>query len=167
MDNRPLSAGVEDTTTQSPTLMAASDEPPPQLGPVVTVSLKDIQDAGDDEWAAWYLQGIIFYDGELEWCRITGWGVECGIIIVHYSSVMDPSHEEHHSSLTEMLATMTQSSHPPVIPDYQPSRVLRQSEVLQKALFYRSSGYTVLQRGAQSFGSSTVRQLRSKVGSYN
>ncbi len=172
----PLSTDIEDTATQNTTLMAASDELPPQLGsdelppqlgPVVTVSLKDIQDAGDGEWAAWYLQGIIFYDGELAWCRITGWGVECGIVIVHYSSVMDPSHEEHHSSLADMLTMMTQSSHPPVIPDYQPSRVLRQSEELQKALFYRSSGYTVLQRGAQSFGSSTVRQLGSKVGSYN
>jgi hypothetical protein len=29
--------------------------PPAELGPVVPVSLQDIQKAGDDEWAAWYL----------------------------------------------------------------------------------------------------------------
>jgi hypothetical protein len=79
--------------------------------------------------------GIIFYDEELEWCRTIGWGVECGITIVHYTSVTDLSHEEHHSSLTEMLAMMTQSPHPSVIPDYQLSRVLCRSEMLQKALF--------------------------------
>ncbi len=44
-------------------------------------------------------------------------GVECGITIVHYSSVTDFSPEEHHSSLTELLAMMMQSPHPPVIPD--------------------------------------------------
>ncbi len=65
-------------------ILNAEMGPPPDVGPVVSVALQDIQNAGNDEWAAWYLQGILFYEDELEWCRITGWGVECGIIIVHY-----------------------------------------------------------------------------------
>jgi hypothetical protein len=40
--------------------------PPSELGPVVPVSIQDIQAAGDNEWAAWYLQGIVFYDDKLE-----------------------------------------------------------------------------------------------------
>jgi hypothetical protein len=159
--------GAEDAAIPTPILVDESEGLPLQIGPVVSVSLQDIQNAGSDEWAAWYLQGIIFYDEELGWCRIIGWGVECGVIILHYTSVTDFSHEEHHSSLAEMLAMMTQSPKQLVIPDYQPSRVLCRSEMLQKALFYRSSGCTVLQRGDQSFGSSSIRRLGSKVGSYN
>ncbi len=60
--------GVEDTDTSSFITLAASEGPPRHLGPVVPVSLQDIQANGnvDDEWAAWYLQGIIFYDEKLE-----------------------------------------------------------------------------------------------------
>jgi hypothetical protein len=143
--------------------------PPYELGPVVPVSIQDIQAAGDDEWAAWFLQGIVFYDDELEWCRIIGWGAECGVIIVHYSPVTALDHivEEHHSSLSDMLSMIMRSPIPPVIPDYLPSRVLHRSEAQQKALCYRQSGYTVLQRDSRDFGSCKVRQLGARVGSYN
>jgi hypothetical protein len=139
---QPTSA--EDTATQNPIPLAASEGPPLQLGPVVSVSLQDIQEAGCDEWTAWYLQGIIFYDEELEWCRIIGWEVECGVIIIHYTSVMDLSHEEHHSSLTEMLAMMTRSPQFLVIPDYQPSRVLCRSEMLQSQRLYSTDPLVTL-----------------------
>ena len=122
-------------------VLDAERGPPPDVCPVVTVTLQDIQNAGNDEWAAWYLQGILFYEDELEWCRITGWGVECGIIIVHYSAIMaqDLTQEEHHASLSDMLAMILRSPQPPVIPDYQPSRVLRQSGAVQPPVYYRPS----------------------------
>ncbi len=172
------SGAVPDNLTEKDKLsneISAESEPtavyslPPELGPVVPVSIQDIQDAGDGEWAAWYLQGIVFYDAELEWCRITGWGAECGVIIVHYSPVtaLDSVDDEHHSSLSDMLSMIMQSSTPPVIPDYMPSRVLRRSEALQTALCYRQPGYTVLQRSSGDVGSCEVRQLGARVGSYN
>ena len=41
---------------ESPGEISITEEgPPAELGPVVPVSLQDIQKAGDDEWAAWYL----------------------------------------------------------------------------------------------------------------
>jgi hypothetical protein len=142
---------------------------PSELGPVVPVSIQDIQNAGDGEWAAWYVQGILFYDEELEWCRIIGWGAECGVIIVHYSPVtaLDNVVDEHHSSLSDMLTMIMQSPTSPVIPDYMPSRVLRRSEALQTALCYRQTGYTVLQRNSGVVGSCKIRQLGARVGSYN
>jgi hypothetical protein len=142
---------------------------PSELGPVVSVSRQDLQNAGDSEWAAWFLQGIIFFDDELQWCRITGWGVECGIIVIHYSpaSAIDPIQEEHHSSLLDMLAMLVQSPYPPVISDYHPSRVLRQSNELRKNLCCRPLGCTVVQRDTRAVGTCKVRQLGAKVGSYN
>ena len=143
--------------------------PPAELGPVVPVSLQDIQKAGDDEWAAWYLQGIIFYEDDLEWCRITGWGVECGITIVHYIPVLAQDHvnEEHHSSLSDMLALLLSSPKGTVVPDYQPSRVLRRSVAVSNALCYRPSGYTLVRRDGTASGSCRIRQLGSKVGSFD
>lgn len=145
------------------------DIPPSELGPFVPVSLHDIQRDGGDEWAAWYLQGVLFYDDELEWCRITGWGAECGIIILHYSSVnvYDESQEEHHVSVPEMLFLIQHSPKPPVIPDYQPSRVLRRSEAMRKVLCYRPRDHNIIRKGSCDGGTYTVRQLGARLGSYD
>jgi hypothetical protein len=37
-----------------------------------------------DETGACSMQGIVFYDEDLTWCRISGWGIESGIPIVFY-----------------------------------------------------------------------------------
>ena len=51
------------------------------------INLDEIEKVGNVEWTAWSLQGALFHDPELEWCRVVGWGMECGIIIIHYSPI--------------------------------------------------------------------------------
>ncbi len=77
-----------------------------KLGKVEAVSLAEIESTGNDEWTAWCLQGVLFYDEDLEWCRILGWGVECGILILHYApiSANGSIQCEHHASLADVLS---------------------------------------------------------------
>jgi hypothetical protein len=42
----------------------------------------------DDEHGACYIQGALFFDQNLNWCRITGWGTENGIMIIFYSPLV-------------------------------------------------------------------------------
>jgi hypothetical protein len=41
----------------------------------------------DNEEAAWDLQGMIFSNGNLGWCVITGWGSDHGTILIFYAPV--------------------------------------------------------------------------------
>ena len=118
---------------------------------------------------AWFLQGVLFYDDDLDWCRITGWGAECGIIVLHYASVsaVDQSQEEHHVSVSEMVSMMMQHHKQPVIPDYQPSRVLRRSEAMSNVPCYRPLAHNVIRKESRVSGSSIVRQLGARLGSYD
>ena len=69
---------------------------------------------------------ILFYDSELDWCRINGWGVECGSTIVYYAPVMtlESMKDEHHASLAEVLSWIKNSPLPPKPNKYRSSRTL-------------------------------------------
>ncbi len=41
----------------------------------------------DNEIGACFLQGTLFYDEELDWCMVSGWGVECGSPIIFYMPI--------------------------------------------------------------------------------
>ena len=78
---------------------------PLDIGDVLAMSISEIEGVSVDENGAAYLQGVLFYDAELQWCRINGWGVECGIPIVHYSPVGsdEPGTDEQHVSVFDIL----------------------------------------------------------------
>ena len=89
------------------------------LGPLLEIGAEIIEEIEDAESGAYYLQGTIFYDNELHWCRITGWGVDNGITLVYYVPVtsIDLVKDEEHTTLTEILnsngmGTLTQDSGP-------------------------------------------------------
>jgi hypothetical protein len=148
----------------------SNDAPPPELGSVVPISLDEIEKVGNLEWTAWSLQGALFHDPELEWCRVVGWGMECGIIIIHYSPIdkVGSIGEEHHNSLDNILAVIKQSGTNPVVSEYQPSRMLHPSDSRRRALCYKQLGYTnIYQAPATRYGSCVVHQLGARVGSYN
>ena len=116
------------------------------------------------------MQGIVFYDEDLTWCRISGWGIESGIPIVFYLPMdADGSNAdglqvmEEYASLAEVLGQIKQSSHQTVIPKLEPSRILRGTS-RQKALSYRLSG---MKSTLSAIGSVKVRQFGAKVGSYD
>ena len=139
---------------------------PTKFGSLEVLPESFISDVTLDEAGACSLQGIMFHDDELEWCRISGWGTENGILIVFYSPILisDPGQEEDFASLTDMIDQIQQSPHPLVVPKCEPSRILRRSH--QTMLCYRQSGYqstSVL----SPMGSYTVHQFGVKVGSYN
>ncbi len=75
------------------------------------------------------LHGTLFYDDELEWCRVTGWEVECGTTLVYYSPIHlnDQTLAEHHASLREVLTWIKGSPSVPVTTRYKSSRLLRKS----------------------------------------
>jgi hypothetical protein len=88
-----------------------------------------LQNAKDNEESAWDLQGLIFHDDELDWCRITDWGVDHGTNIVFYSPVESttPETDEEHASLSEVLTWIQQSPVHARISDYKSSRAIRKS----------------------------------------
>ncbi len=52
------------------------------LGELTIFSRKDMDEIPVNDYGASLIQGLLFHDLELSWCRITGWGFECGIPIV-------------------------------------------------------------------------------------
>jgi hypothetical protein len=139
---------------------------PTHVGTLEVLPESFLSDITIDEAGGCSLQGVIFYDDELEWCRISGWGTENGIPIVFYSSILltEPAQEENFASLTDMIGQIKQSPHPLVVPKCEPSRILQLSH--QKTLCYRQSGcQTKLE--LSPLGSYNVRQFGAKVGSYN
>jgi hypothetical protein len=102
---------------------------PFHLGPLLEITDDLIHQIQINEEGASYLHGTIFYDDDLEWCKITGWGVECGTTLVYYSpvSAKDPTTDEHHSSLADVLSWIRNSPLAPVRTGYKPSRTLKRS----------------------------------------
>ncbi len=58
-----------------------------ELGELDIISKTVVDLITPDETGACALQGVLFQDDELSWCRITGWGIESGTIIVFYLPV--------------------------------------------------------------------------------
>jgi hypothetical protein len=145
-------------------------EVPKRLGKLDLVSESFLDAITIDEAGACSMQGIVFYDEELTWCRISGWGIESGIPIVFYLPTDADGSDagglqviEEYASLTEVLDQIKQSSQQTVIPELEPSRILKRAP-RQKALSYRLSG---LKSALSTIGSVKVRQFGAKVGSYD
>ena len=89
---------------------------PDHLGTLDYVPSEHLDEIANDENGACFLQGTLFSDDELGWCMVSGWGVECGIPIVFYSSVLEmdmPNVVEHHASLEDVLTLIKNSGSPP------------------------------------------------------
>jgi len=101
--------------------------PPPDLGALDLVPKEDIDGVTHDENGARALQGVVFYDCELEWCRITGWGVECGVVILLYVPVnsLDISLEEQFAPIDELISIIQMSPTSSVLPRLAASRQLK------------------------------------------
>jgi hypothetical protein len=142
--------------------------PPGILGEVSLVTQDQLEAVPDDENGARYLQGLLFNDSELDWCRISGWGVENGVIMVHYSPIAsdDPVEEEQHSSLAELLSWIKQSSHPVATPKLEPSRALRRSNRIRKHLCYRQMDGLPFQ-DVPIVGTYVSLDASSRLGSYD
>jgi hypothetical protein len=143
--------------------------PPDGLGEVVPLEKEIFQEITDDEVGASQLQGLLFYDEGLQWCRVNGWGVDHGIPLIYYSSVSsdDPVDDEHHMSVKEMLALLSESAIVPVYPKYEPSRTLqRPKQDLRLLVCYRQVNYKP-SCDVPTVGKSTLRQFGAKLGSYD
>ena len=91
-----------------------------------------LEQAEDNEEAAWDLQGLVFSDDDIGWCTVTGWGVDHGTNIIFYAPVesVDPVADEEHASLAEVLGWIKQSPVCRRISDYKPSRILKKSPTI-------------------------------------
>ncbi len=110
------------------------------FGPIKLLSEEDIEEIEDNETGACYLHGTLFYDDELDWCRVTGWGAECGTMLVYYAPVtaIDPTLDEHHASLRDVLIWIKDSPPVPITTGYKSSRTLKRStRTGAKCLFTR------------------------------
>jgi hypothetical protein len=78
---------------------------PTHLGALSDLSDEQLKEVTDDELGACYLQGTLFFDDKLEWCLITGWGVECGSTIVFYVPLTEsgPNMVEQHTSCPKLF----------------------------------------------------------------
>ena len=109
---------------------------PEKLGPTKVIDSEDIDRIGNDEHGACELHGTLFHDDEMGWCMVTGWGAECGLPLVYYSplsssnlvSKTDPTVEEHHATLAEVLSWIKDSPEPPSHAIYKASRKLRRTK---------------------------------------
>jgi hypothetical protein len=137
------------------------------VGEVIPLTDVEIEEVTIDEHGARSIQGVLFYDSELDWCRINGWGVECGIPIVHYSPVgsSSPMEAEQHSSVDEIMALIKMSPVSPMTPRYEPSRVLKRSPSQRKNLCYRTNTCEAF-NDEPSIGTYSVFNLAARVGSY-
>jgi hypothetical protein len=122
-----------------------------------------------DEIGAQMLQGTLFYEHDLLWCRITGWEVENSIPMVFYSPILadDIVHEEEYASLGEIIALLRQSECAPVLPKFGSSRVLRLSENYHRNLCCKQVSYKATYSDLPSIGYCTPAVFGVQVGSYN
>jgi hypothetical protein len=136
------------------------------LGNLELVSQAEIDGITPDENGARALQGVVFYDCELEWCRITGWGVECGVVIIFYVSVdsQNLSLEEQFAPIDDLLSLIKRSPSSTVLPSFEASRKLRGPIGERKMLWYRSLPHV---SPLALLGSSVNRTMGEQVGSYN
>jgi hypothetical protein len=102
---------------------------PDHLGTLQKIAQQDVDNITNDESGACYLHGTVFLDDELGWCRISGWGVDCGLPIVYYAPDGDGKspEDEHHASLASVLSWIKDSPEPPQSTKYKSSRTLRRS----------------------------------------
>jgi hypothetical protein len=125
----------------------------------------------DSEIGACYLQGILFHDDDLDWCRISGWGVENGIILIFYSPLSmtndDPTQNEEYVSLMEFLHWIQFSPHPILVPKVDPSRILKRANRTISQLCYRQLSYKSNQMPVIEFGMAVPVQMEPKPESYN
>ena len=139
-----------------------------ELGELEVVSKTVIDSIKSDETGACALQGLLFHDDEFNWCRITGWGIESGTIMVWYSPVSSQhTSMEDFISLDEILLMLKDSAHDPVVPHFNLSRILKRSLRDQYSLCYRQRVGVPLQSSIPAVGSYVVRTLGAKVGSYS
>jgi hypothetical protein len=142
---------------------------PESLGVLEHVKDEYFESLPMNEIGAQMLQGILFYEHDLLWCRITGWGVENSIPMVFYSPILadDIVQDEEYASLGEMIALLRQSECAPVLPKFEPSRVLRLSESFRRNLCYKQVSYKATYPDIPSIGYSTPAVPGVPVGSYN
>ncbi len=142
--------------------------PPENLGEVVSLDKAMLQEVTNDESGADKLQGLIFYDDDLQWCRVNGWRVVHGIPLVYYSSDLadNPVDDEHHIYVKELVTVISDSVIVSVYPKYEPSRTIRRSKRDPTCRLFRQVGYQS-QFGVSVIGKSTVRQFGAKLGSYD
>jgi hypothetical protein len=139
---------------------------PEELGIVQEISRTILDAITDDENGACFLNGTLFEDGHQGWCRITGWGMECGVIIMFYSpiSLDGTSQDEDVVSLAELISWLKQSPSPHVAPKFEASRMLQRSEQHRLNLCYRQQSYRPIQQRSL-VGICVERRLGAKMGS--
>ena len=99
------------------------NEPLQNFGPIKLLLDEELDQIEHNETGACYLHGTLFYDDELDWCRVTGWGADCGTMLVYYApvSVTDPTLDEHHASLRDVLNWIKDSPPVPITTGYKSS----------------------------------------------
>ncbi len=142
---------------------------PADIGAVDEMTDEFLATITNDELEARQLQGTLFYDSELEWCRINGWGVESGIPILFYSPLgsQELLQDEEYASLINILAWIRQSEVPAVTPMFKPSRILRPSMSKSKALCYKQKSFVAKQGTLPVIGQYNDHVGGPQVGSYN
>jgi hypothetical protein len=142
---------------------------PESLGVMEHVTDAYLESLPMNEIGAQMLQGLLFHEHDLLWCRITGWGVENSIPMVFYSPILadDIVRDEEYASLGEIVALLRQSECAPVIPKFEPSRVLRLSESFRRNLCYKQLSYKATYPDLPSIGYSAPAVSGVPVGSYN
>jgi hypothetical protein len=115
--------------------IVASVAAPDSLGLLESVP-EYLEAAEDTEDTAWDIQGLVFHDEELNWCSVTGWGVDHGTNIIFYAPVTtsDPVADEEHASLAEVLSWIKHSPVDHRISDYRSSRTMRKSGTVKSLL---------------------------------
>ncbi len=76
------------------------------FGDLKQMTSEQLDEVGNDENGACLLQGTLFQDAELDWCMVSGWGVECGLPIVFYIPIVEidiANATEHHCSMPEVM----------------------------------------------------------------
>jgi hypothetical protein len=89
-----------------------------------------MNEVSNDENGACFLQGTLFQDAELDWCMVSGWGVECGLPIVFYIPIGEiniTNAEEHHCSMSEVMTMIRDSPPPPKYRGYKSSRAIKRA----------------------------------------
>ena len=140
------------------------------LGELKVFSRKDMDEIPVNEHGASLIQGLVFHDQEFSWCRITGWGIECGMPIVFYSKLKADGHdaeEEQFVSLTELKQWMNMSYVPVVTPMFEPSRLIKRSEDLRKTLCYRQLAFVSRSSMVSPSGVCNGPLVGEDLGSYD
>jgi hypothetical protein len=139
---------------------------PSGLGDSDVLSMREVEKLTSDENGAHRIQGIVFYDIELGWCRVTGWGVECEIVIAFYVSMdaSDITLDEHFVPMDELISLIKMSPIRPVVPRFEASRQLKGIDGSKKMLCYRHRSNLSSYSSPSPVGSSIIRAMGAKTG---